>query len=150
MLKIINPDDVLTALYRRLNRDAAFAAMVTAIDKGPKRARGYTNPTATVHLLTAPVDDELSTMRSTAVVNVYMDDFETGQMNAKGLGDRAARVQYLFHRAHLPTHPEGALTHERLRFHTVFVQEPLMLRSDVDGEHFASVRVGMIISRSDT
>lgn len=146
-MHIINPDDVLTALYQRLNADTVFRGMVNGIDKGPKRGSGHKNPSATVHLLTLPMDGELDTYRSTAVVNVYMDDLPTGQMDSSGLGQRAERVQYLFRRAHLPTHPEGLLTHPNVEFKTVYVMEPLLLPSDVEGEHVASVRIGMILKR---
>lgn len=145
-MRVINPDDILSALWGRLNGDAMFKGMVTTIVKGPKRRTGYTNPTAAVHLLTAPVDPELDSIRSTATVNVYMDDLPNGQMDADGLGTRAQRVQYLFHKAHLPTHPKGPLTAPYLRFHTVYVMEPLFLPSDVEGEHLASVRLSMIVS----
>src|SRR5690606_1831215 len=151
-MRVINPDDILSALWDRLNGDPVFRGMVESINKGPKRPNpppGETkpvNPSATVHPLTAPVDPELDSIRSTAVVNVYMDDLPTGQMDADGLGKRAQRVQYLFHKAHLPTHPEGPLTAPYLRFHTVYVMEPLFLPSDVEGEHLTSVRLSMIVS----
>src|SRR5690606_4623846 len=145
-MRVINPDDILSALWGRLNGDPTFKSMVTTIVKGPKRRIGHTNPTATVHLLTAPVDPELDSIRSTAIVNVYMNDLPNGQMDADGLGKRAERVQHLFHKAHLPTHPEGPLTAPYLRFHTIYVSEPLLLPSDIEGEHLASIRMSLIVS----
>lgn len=148
-MRVINPDDILSALWGRLNGDPTFKSMVTTIVKGPKRRIGHTNPTATVHLLTAPVDPELDSIRSTAIVNVYMNDLPNGQMDADGLGKRAKRVQELFHKAHLPGHPAGRLTVPYLRFRTVYVTEPLFLPSDVEGEHLASVRLSMIVEAKE-
>src|SRR5690625_2952290 len=131
-MHVLNPDDILSAFFARLNSDTGpggFATLVNSIDKGAKRRNPppgeprVINPSATVHVLTSPLDEELGTYRSTVVVNVYMDDLTTGQMDAQGLGLRAQRVQYLFHKAHLPTHPEGPLQRPGLRFHTVYVAE---------------------------
>lgn len=148
-MPVINPDEILSVLFRRLNQDVVFSGMVQSIDKGPKRRNAYANPAATVHILTMPIDAELDSYRSTVVVNVYMDDLATGQMDAQGLGQRAARVQYLFHKAHLPTHPEGPLVRPGLQFHTVYVQEPLFLPSDQENEHFASVRISVIVEAKE-
>lgn len=152
MKQPINPDYILSALYRRLNGDAVFRGMVLSIDKGPKRRvpQGQSrpaNPSATVHVLTAPIDPELDTVRSTAIVNVYMDDLVDGRMDAQGLGQRAERVTYLLHRAHLPTHPAGRLDYDTLRFLSVYVEEAIPLRSDIEGEHLMSVRVLLIVER---
>jgi len=151
MQQIINPDDILSAFYGRLNGDPVFRSMVQSIDKGPKRRNPPTgetrveNPSATIHLLTMPRDAELGDYRCTVIVNVYMDDLPTGQMDAKGLGERAARVQQLFDKAHLPTHPDGPLERDGMTFFAVYVMEPLILRSDVENEHFASVRISVIV-----
>ncbi|OUN01418.1 MAG: hypothetical protein BAA04_04840 [Firmicutes bacterium ZCTH02-B6] len=155
MKGVINPDDICSALYARLYGDAVFRSMVTSITKGPKRPNpppGQNrpkNPSATVHVLTAVVDEELGSVRSTAVVNVYVDDLPSGQMDAQGLGQRSQRVQYLLHKAHLPGHPAGRLNDPYLRFHTVYVSEPLLLPGDVVGEHMASVRLNMILETKE-
>src|SRR5690606_3767574 len=136
MSGIINPDDILSAFYARLNGDSGpdgFRTMVPRIDKGPKRRKPTPpstrpeNPSATISLLTLPIDGETSVYRSTVIVNVYMDDLSTGQAAVQALGVAPARVQWLFHEAHLPAHPQGPLQRAGLRFHTVYVQEPLFL-----------------------
>ena len=148
----INTDHILSALYRRLNGDAVFRGMVLSIDKGPKRRvpQGQDrpkNPSATVHVLTAPIDPELGTVRSTAIINIYMDDSKDGRMDAQGLGQRAERITYLFHKAHLPTHPAGRLEYDTLRFLAVYVEEAIPLRSDLEDEHLMSVRISLIVER---
>src|SRR5690606_40576014 len=57
----------------------------------------WTNPSCTVHILTAPTDPESQLQRSTVLVRIWMDDLPTGQADTKGLGERAARVAELFH-----------------------------------------------------
>lgn len=152
MTQPINPDHILSALYRRLSGDPGFRSMVRTIDKGPRRRvpAGQSrpaNPSCTVHILTSPIDLELDTVRCTAVVNVYMDDLADGRMDALGLGQRAERVIHLLHRAHLPTHPAGRLEYDTLRFLVVHAQESLLLPSDLDGEHLVSIRVSLIVQR---
>lgn len=147
--KVINPDDILSAFYARLNTDTGeggFRSMVNSIDKGPKRRNGYSNPAATIHLLTMPIDAETDVYRSTAIVNIYVDDLSTGQAAAQALGGAAARVQWLFHGAHLPTHPAGPIQRSGIRFYEVYVSEPILpLPTDHEGEHLASVRIWMTV-----
>jgi len=148
----INTDEILSALYARLNGDSVFRSMVVSIDKGPKRRVPHgrdrpKNPSATVHVLTAPVDPELSTVHSTAIINVYRDDLADGRMDAQKLGEAGGRVTYLLHKAHLPTHPAGALDHPDVAFLAVYVEEAVVIRSDLDGEHVMSVRVSLIVQR---
>jgi len=152
MKQPINTDHILSAIYHRLNGDVTFRSMVQSIDKGPKRRvpQGQSrpiNPSVTVHVLTAPIDPELSTVRSTAIVNIYMDDLADGRMDTQGLGQRAERVTYLLHWSHLPTHPVGRLDYDTLRFLSVYVEEAIPLRSDIEGEHLMSVRVSLIVER---
>lgn len=148
----INTDHILSALYARLNGDSTFRSLVRSIDKGPKRRVPHgqerpANPSATVHVLTAPLDPELSTVHSTALVNVYRDDLADGRMDSLGLGQAGDRVTYLLHKSHLPTHPEGPLDHPALRFLAVYVEEAIPLRSDHDNEHVVSVRTSLIVQR---
>lgn len=148
----INPDHILSALYRRLNGDAVFRGLVETIDKGPKRRvpQGQArpkNPSCTAHVLTAPIDPELDTVRSTAIINVYRDDLFDGRMDALGLGQASDRVTYLLHKAHLSTHPAGRLEYDTLRFLSVYAEESIPLRSDLDGEHVMSTRVSLIVQR---
>jgi len=142
--KPVNPDEILSALYRRLAEDAVFSALVNSIDKGPRRRKGWINPSCTVHLLTSPVDPESNILRGTAVVNVYMDDVQ-GRADTKGLGARAVEVGRLFHWAHDPRHPDGPITREGLRFLRITVAEPLILASDQSNEHLVSVRIMLAV-----
>jgi len=93
------------------------------------------------------LDPELSTVHSTALVNVYRDDLADGRMDSLGLGQAGDRVTYLLHKSHLPTHPEGPLEHPELWFHSVYVEEAISLRSDHDDEHVMSVRVSLIVQK---
>lgn len=142
--KPINPDEILSALYRRLAEDPVFSSLVSSITKGPKRSDGWTNPSCTVHLLTLSIDPESNILRGTAVVNVYIDDVQ-GQADTKGLGQRAAEVGRLFHWAHDPRHPEGLITRPGYRFLRVTVSEPLILPSDQPNEHLVSVRIALAV-----
>lgn len=150
-MDVINPDDVLSALYTRLNGDTTFRGMVNSIDKGPKRQNPpagqdrLSNPSVTVHLLTNPMDAETDTMYATATVNVYVDDVTTGQADVKTLGELGARVKYIFNRAHLPVHPLGGITDPYVTFHSVYAVESLFLPSDLEGEHFVHVRISLIV-----
>lgn len=143
----VNTDDILTAFYRRLNTDSVFKGLVNSIDKGPKRAGGFRNPSATVHILSAPRDGETDIVRATATVNIYADDTKSGRADTAFLGQCAERVQYLFHRADLKLHPEGVITHENLLFGDMVASEALFLKSQIEGEHVASINVNMIVRR---
>lgn len=140
---MINPDHILSVVWARLNEDATFKALVPRIVKGAKRPESYAKkprtPTATVHLLTAPIDGETDAMRCTITVNVYVDDYSDGQMNSKFLGEAASRVAALFHKNYNLKHPN-------LVFKSVLVQEPLIgLKGEFEGEHFASIKIRMIV-----
>ncbi len=143
----VNTDDILTALYRRLNSDSAFKGLVNSIDKSPKRVGKFKNPCATMHVLSAPRDGETDVVRATATINIYVDDTDKGRANTALLGECAERVQYLFHRADLRIHPEGVMTHENLIFGDVIAGEALFLKSQTEGEHVASINVHMIVRR---
>lgn len=139
----INQDDVLSAFYRVLNGDDTFRSLVNSIDKGPKRRNPppgqerATNPSATIHVLTAPTDPETHLQRGTVLVRIWMDDLPTGQADTKGLGERAARVVDLFHHRPPP--------HERVWIRQCWVQEPLILPSDQAGEHMASIALHVTV-----
>ncbi|MDI9412085.1 MAG: hypothetical protein QM401_00710 [Bacillota bacterium] len=143
----VNTDDILTVFYQRLNKDPAFRGLVNSIDKGPKRVDGFKNPSATIHVLSAPRDGETDVVRATATINIYVDDTDNGRANIAFLGQCAERIQYLMHRADLKLHPEGAIEHPRLIFGDMIAGEALILRSDIEGEHVASINVNMIIRR---
>lgn len=143
----VNTDDVLSVLFARLNGDTTFKSVVNSIDKGPKRVDGFKNPSATIHVLSAPRDGETDTVRAIATINVYADDTTTGRTNSALLGQCAERVQYLMHRADLKLHPEGAITHPRLIFGDIIAGEALILKSQIEGEHVASININMIVKR---
>lgn len=134
----INQDDILSAFYRVLNGDETFRGMVNSIDKGDKRRTNWTNPSCTVHILTAPTDPESQLQHSTVLVRIWMDDLPTGQADTKGLGERAARVAELFHHRPPP--------HERVWIRQCWVQEPLLLPSDQAGEHMASIAIRVTVA----
>lgn len=147
-----NLDHILSALYRRLANDPVLKAKVRQFDKGPRRRtpaghKRPPNPSVTVNVISAPIDPEVGTIRCTAIVNMYGDALSDGRMDVLGLGDLAARVVHLLHEAHLPTHPEGRLEHEGLRFLAVYVQDSIPLPSDLDNEFLMSVRVSLIVER---
>jgi len=140
---VINPDHILSAVWAKLNGDTTFKALVPSIIKGAKRSESYTKkprtPTATVHLLTAPIDGETDAMRCTITINVYAADHPDGQMDSKFLGEVASRITTLFHKNY-------DLKHPNLVFKSVLVQEPLIgLKGEFEGEHFASVKIRMIV-----
>lgn len=142
----INPDDILTALFRRLNSSSEFKEKVKSLDKGTKRAEGFGNPSATVFMLTGPVDGETDAMRCSVVVKVYVEDTNKGRANTAELGSIAKIVSSLFHKSHLALHPKGKLTHENLIFKSVLVQETLVgLVSELEGEHLASIVISVIV-----
>lgn len=143
----VNTDDILTALFARLNNDPAFKSLVNSIDKGPKRVDGFKNPSATIHVLSALRDGETDTVRATATVNIYIGDTAAGRANSVLLGQCTERVQYLLHRADLKLHPEGAITHPRLLFGDMIASEALILKSQIEGEHVASININMIVKR---
>lgn len=143
----VNTDDILTAFYRRLNGDAAFKGLVNSIDKGPKRVERYKNPSCTIHVMSAPRDGETDTVRATATVNVYVDDTDKERADTVLLGRCAERVQYLLHRADIKLHPEGAIEHERLIFKDMLTSDTLILKSQIEGEHVASINTNMIVRR---
>lgn len=140
---MINPDHILSTIWAKLNKDTTFKALVPRIIKGAKRPESYgvrpRTPTATVHLLTAPMDGETDAIKCTITINVYMDDHRDGQMDSKSLGEVASRITALFHKNYNLEHPN-------LVFKSVLVQEPLIgLRGEFEGEHFASVKIRMIV-----
>lgn len=142
---MINPDHILTTVWAKLNEDAAFKALVPCIIKGAKRPESYAKkprtPTATVHLLTAPIDGETDAMRCTIAINVYVADHSDGRMDSKFLGEAASLVTKLFHKNHNLKHPDLDLV-----FKSVLVQEPLIgLKGEFEGEHFASIKIRMIV-----
>jgi len=142
---VINPDHILTTVWAKLNEDATFKALVPNVVKGAKRSESYTKkprtPTATVHLLTAPIDGETDAMRCTIAVNVYAADHSDGRMDSKFLGEAASRITALFHKNYNLKHPDLDLV-----FKSVLVQEPLIgLKGEFEGEHFASVKIRMIV-----
>ena len=145
----VNTDDILTALYRRLNGDAVFKGLVNSIDKGPKRVDGFDfdKPSSTIHVLSAPRDGETDAVRATVTINIYVKDTNLGRANTTLLGQCAERVQYLLHRADIKLHPEGAIQHPRLIFGDMVASEALILKSQVEGEHVASINVLMMIKR---
>ena len=143
----VNTDDILKAFYQRLNKDPVFKSLVNSIDKGSKRVDGFKNPSTTIHVLSAPRDGETDVVRATATINIYVDDTDKGRANTAFLGQCAERVQYLFHRADLNIHPEGAIEHPRLLFGDMTVSEALILKSQIEGEHVASINVHMIVRR---
>lgn len=140
---MINPDHILSTVWAQLNKDTTFKALVPSVIKGAKRSESYAKkprtPSATVHLLTAPIDGETDAMRCTITINVYMADHPDGQMDSKSLGEIASLVTTLFHKNYNLEHPN-------LVFKSVLVQEPLIgLRGEFEGEHFASVKIRMIV-----
>jgi len=140
---MINPDHILSTVWAELNGDAAFKALVPNVIKGAKRSESYAKkprtPSATVHLLTAPIDGETDAMRCTITINVYVADHPNGQMDSKSLGEIASLVTKLFHKNYNLKHPD-------LVFKSVLVQEPLIgLKGEFEGEHFASVKIRMIV-----
>jgi len=140
---VINPDHILSTVWAKLNEDIAFKALVPSVIKGAKRPESYAKkprtPTATVHLLTAPIDGETDAMRCTITVNVYAADHSDGRMDSKFLGEAASRITALFHKNY-------DLKHPNLVFKSVLVQEPLIgLKGEFEGEHFASVKIRMIV-----
>ena len=140
---MINPDHILSTVWAKLNEDIAFRALVPSVTKGAKRSESYTKkprtPSATVNLLTAPIDGETDAMRCTITINVYVADHSNGQMDSKSLGEIASRVTKLFHKNYNLEHPN-------LVFKSVLVQEPLIgLRGEFEGEHFASIKIRMIV-----
>jgi len=140
---VINPDHILSTVWAKLNGDAAFQALVPSVIKGAKRSESYTKkprtPSATVHLLTAPIDGETDAMRCTITINVYAADHSDGRMDSKFLGEAAARITTLFHKNYNLEHPN-------LVFKSVLVQEPLIgLKGEFEGEHFASIKIRMIV-----
>lgn len=144
---MINPDHILSVVWAELNRDTSFKALVPRIIKGAKRPESYgvkpRIPTATVHLLTAPIDGETDAMRCTVTVNVYMHDLSDGQMDSKSLGEAASIVAGLFHKNYTLKHPN-------LVFKSVLVQEPLIgLKGEFEGEHFASIKIRMIVKEGN-
>lgn len=143
----VNTDDILTALFRRLNGDVTLKGLVNSIDKGPKRVDGFKNPCCTIHVLSAQRDSETDAVRVTATVNVYVDDSSTGRANSVLLGQCAERVQYLLHRADIKLHPQGAIEHERLIFRDMLTSDALILKSQMVGEHVASMNINMIVRR---
>lgn len=143
----VNTDDILTAFWSRLNKDSVFKSLVNSIDKGPKRVDAFKNPSGTIHVLSAPRDGETDTVRATATINLFVDDTDKGRANTALLGQCAERVQYLLHRADLKIHPEGAIEHPRLIFGDMVTGEALILKSQIEGEHVASINVNMIVRR---
>jgi hypothetical protein len=143
----VNTDDILSVIFARLNTDTIFKGLVNSIDKGPKRVAGFKNPSCTIHVLSAPRDGETDTVRATATVNVYVDDTEAGRANTVLLGRCSERVQYLLHRADLKLHPEGAISHPRLLFGDMLTSDALILRSQIEGEHVASLNISMTVKR---
>lgn len=140
---MINPDHILSTVWAKLNEDAVLKALVPSVVKGAKRPESYTKkpraPSATVHLLTAPIDGETDAMRCTITVNVYAPDHSDGRMDSKFLGEAAARITKLFHKNYNLEHPD-------LVFKSVLVQEPLIgLKGEFEGEHFASIKIRMIV-----
>jgi len=140
---VINPDHILSTVWAKLNGDVAFQALVPSVIKGAKRSESYTKkprtPSATVHLLTAPIDGETDAMRCTITINVYAADHSDGRMDSKFLGEAASRITTLFHKNYNLEHPN-------LVFKSVLVQEPLIgLKGEFEGEHFASVKIRMIV-----
>ena len=140
---MINPDHILSTVWAQLNKNTTFKALVPSVIKGAKRSESYTKkprtPSATVHLLTAPIDGETDAMRCTITINVYVADHSNGQMDSKSLGEIASRVTKLFHKNYNLKHPD-------LVFKSVLVQEPLIgLKGEFEGEHFASVKIRMIV-----
>jgi len=140
---VINPDHILSTIWAKLNEDTAFKARVPDVVKGAKRSESYTKkpstPSATVNLLTAPIDGETDAMRCTVTINVYVADHSNGQMDSKSLGEIASRVTKLFHKNYNLKHPD-------LVFKSVLVQEPLIgLKGEFEGEHFASIKIRMIV-----
>lgn len=140
---MINPDHILSTVWAQLNKDTTFKALVPSVIKGAKRSESYAKkprtPSATVHLLTAPIDGETDAMRCTITINVYMADHADGQMDSKSLGEAASLVTTLFHKNYNLEHPN-------LVFKSVLVQEPLIgLRGEFEGEHFASIKIRMIV-----
>lgn len=140
---MVNPDHVLSTVWAVLQNNSEFRALVPSVIKGAKRPESYAKkkrtPSATVHLLTAPIDGETDAMRCTVTVNIYMNDQENGQVNSAALGNAATLVTKMFHKNYSITHPN-------LVFKSVLVQEPLIgLRGEFEGEHFASVKIRIIV-----
>ena len=141
---MINPDHILSTVWAELNKNTAFKARVPHIIKGAKRPESYAKkkpktPSATVHLLTAPIDGETDAMKCTITVNIYVTDHPDGQMDSKSLGEIASLVTKLFHKNYNLKHPD-------LVFKSVLVQEPLIgLKGEFEGEHFASIKIRMIV-----
>lgn len=143
----VNSDDILTALYRRLNANAEFKALHKSIDKGPKRPDGFKNPSATVHLLSAVRDGETDIVHATAVVNIYLDDTKSGRADTAELGKRAAKAQELLHRADLPWHPAGPIQHDNLIFCNMLATDAVIIKSQIEGEHVASSTINITVRR---
>lgn len=140
---MINPDHILSTVWAKLNEDTTFKARVPHVVKGAKRPESYAKkpsaPSATVNLLTAPIDGETDAMRCTVTINVYVADHSNGQMDSKSLGEAASLVTKLFHKNYNLKHPD-------LVFKSVLVQEPLIgLKGEFEGEHFASIKIRMIV-----
>jgi hypothetical protein len=140
---VINPDHILSTVWAKLNEDTTFKARVPHVVKGAKRPESYAKkpsaPSATVNLLTAPIDGETDAMRCTVTINVYVADHSNGQMDSKSLGEAASLVTKLFHKNYNLKHPD-------LVFKSVLVQEPLIgLKGEFEGEHFASIKIRMIV-----
>ncbi len=140
---MINPDHILSTVWAKLNEDTTFKALVPSVVKGAKRSESYTKkpstPSATVNLLTAPIDGETDAMRCTVTINVYVADHSNGQMDSQSLREAASLVTKLFHKNYNLKHPD-------LVFKSVLVQEPLIgLKGEFEGEHFASIKIRMIV-----
>lgn len=108
---MINPDDILTTLYRKLDGDATLqdADHLDGADKialGSRRKEGHVNPTLTIVPVTHIQDKYNKSEQYTIRINAFADNPAVGVIDTQRLGRIVSRCATLLDDTTL-TDPSG-------------------------------------------
>ena len=143
-------DKILTPVMVRLLNDKNISGQTTLGDllnnkidvyKGPRKPTGAKNPCFTIHVLSAPRDEDAKNYNGTLLINFYHDNYAAGNAAVEKMGPVTDRVEVLF--------DDRPLSIEGYTNYNLVVQEPLGPLFDhvwAPDEHYMSIRIrfGMI------
>lgn len=138
----MNKDLLLTAVLLRIVNDkdtgeADLGELLGAIKavKGPQRSDSMDNPCITINAPSIQQNAAYKTINGTLLINVFADNYHSGNANVELLTSVAARIEYLF--------DDKPLTIEGYNNYNLFVEETMgpLFEPDYQNEHYMSMRI---------
>lgn len=138
----MNKDLLLTAVLLRIINDkdtgeedlGELLGIIRAV-KGPKRSDSMDNPCITINASSMQRDAAYKTINGTLLINVFADNYNSGNANVELLASVVARIEYLF--------DDKPLIIAGYNNYNLFVEETIgpLFDPDYQNEHYMSTRI---------